>query len=108
MAEEILKTPKVEVVGWVDLLLLGIVGKVEKSLTAKIPVVSSNGLMGLGIKGIGGAYIASRNGKLAKIAGGALLIDVGSSLADMALNMVGMGAVSAAPATNDMTNSFNW
>lgn len=79
------------------------------TVTANIPYVNSNNFVGLVLKGVTGAYLSNHDGKISKLAGSALLIDVGNSLAGMLLGMVGLGGVGApSNSAKDMNNALNW
>ena len=98
---EVLMTPKVETTGWLELLGMGVIKRVEQTATANIPYLSSTSLTGVAVKGVVGAYVASKDGKLARIAGGALLVDAGDAVANMVLGYTGLANIGAPTQSND-------
>lgn len=87
MAETTILNPKVESVGLVELVGIGVVKQVEERLTA--PYIGNGTLMSGGIKLLGG-YLAHRavdNKPWLRMVPNAILIDAGE---DLALGVMGM------------------
>lgn len=88
MATTILK-PKIEAVGFIDLIAIGALKQIEEGLTT--PIIGNGTLISGGIKGIAAGIIDGKGGKIGKYISGAFAVDAGEDLAISLMSMVGIG-----------------
>ncbi len=81
--------PKVSAAGWVDLIGIGVVKQVEEKMTS--PYIGNGTITSGAVKGVLGAVIHGKGGRLGNIVSSAFLVDAGEDLAMVAMGMFGGG-----------------
>jgi hypothetical protein len=86
--------PKVKASGFIDLVAIGVVKKIEESLTA--PIIGNGTLKSGAIKGVAAGFLDGKGGRIGHVISGALAVDAGEDLAIGLMGLAGGAGIGGA------------